>query len=471
MNMKTIKICGSCGKPLTPDTLLGLCPQCMMKAGVSPTTGEKYPALAAPLPGTTFGGYRIIRLLGEGGMGAAYEAEDLENGRRVALKVLRHAPESPTARQRFLREGRLAASVNHPNTVYIFGSEEIEGAPVITMEYVSGGTLSERVKRQGPMPVNEAVDAILQIIAGLEAAGDKGVLHRDVKPSNCFVEADGTVKVGDFGLSISTLARDQTALTMAGSIMGTPEYASPEQLRGDELDTRSDIYSVGVTLYFLLAGKTPFHAESMVALIATVLDKPAPPPRSIRREIPKGVEQIVLRCLAKQPQQRFKNYEQLRAALLPFCSTAPTPATLGMRAVAGIIEMVFWSSLLGFYFPKVAANPYGIDANIFYAISTLYYAVLEGFWGVSLGKWICRLRVIGPDRDFPGFARALARALLFWIVPFLPQLFLGWMGKAEEFGPDHPWLTVAFSSSGFLIVLLCLSPRGGATASLLCMIC
>src|SRR5438309_9278546 len=124
----------------------------------------------------------------------------------MAVKVLTHSLDSPEARRRFLREGRLAASVNHPNTVYVFGTEEINGQPVITMEFVAGGTLQDRVKRQGPLPVNEAVDAILQIVAGLEAAAAAGVLHRDVKPSNCFIEADGTVKVGDFGLSISTLA-------------------------------------------------------------------------------------------------------------------------------------------------------------------------------------------------------------------------------------------------------------------------
>src|SRR6202040_1761289 len=141
---------------------------------------------------------------------------------------------------------------------------------------------------------------------------------------------DGTVKVGDFGLSVSTLARDQTNLTVTGAIMGTPAYASPEQLRGDELDVRSDIYSVGVTLYYLLTGKTPFQVENVVNLIATVLEKPAPSPRSIRPEIPDHVSQIVLRCLAKQPSQRFKDYEQLRDSLLPFSSTSPTPATVGL---------------------------------------------------------------------------------------------------------------------------------------------
>jgi serine/threonine protein kinase len=280
--------------------------------------------------GQTFGEYRIVRLLGKGGMGAVYEAEQLDAGRRVALKVLSYAPESTAARQRFLREGRLAAAVNHPNSVYVFGTEDIDGAPVITMEYVSGGTLAEALKRDGPMPPGKAVDAILQVIAGLEGAAGYGVLHRDIKPSNCFIEDDGTIKVGDFGLSISTLARDDLRLTVSGVMMGTPAFASPEQLRGDELDVRSDIYSVGVTLFQLLTGRTPFHADNVVALVATVLEKPADSPKKLAPKIPDGLAAVVLRCLAKQPARRFRDYDALRQALQPYSSTAPTPATLGL---------------------------------------------------------------------------------------------------------------------------------------------
>ena len=141
--------------------------------------------------GQEFGTYRVERLLGKGGMGEVYEAEDLESGRHVALKVLTHGLGDPGDRTRFLREGRLAASINHPHTVYVYGTDEIEGLPVITMELASGGTLKDRVKEKGPMPPTEAVDAILQVIAGLEAARAAGVLHRDVKPSNCFVDSEG----------------------------------------------------------------------------------------------------------------------------------------------------------------------------------------------------------------------------------------------------------------------------------------
>src|SRR5262249_35714876 len=150
-----------------------------------------------PVPGEDFGGYRILRLLGQGGMGEVYEAEQLATGRRVALKVMNQALASEQDRKRFLREGRLPAGIRHPNVVYIYGSDEIGGSPVIAMELVASGTLKDRIK-SGPMPPTEAVDAALQIIAGLEAAQSTGVLHRDIKPANCFVSADGTLKIGDF---------------------------------------------------------------------------------------------------------------------------------------------------------------------------------------------------------------------------------------------------------------------------------
>jgi serine/threonine protein kinase len=198
-----------------------------------------------------FGDYRLLGLLGRGGMGTVYEAEQLNTGRRVALKMLGQQLDSPEMRRRFLREGRLAAGVNHPNSLYVFGSEEIEDLPVITMEIAGSGTLKDKLKQQGRYPVPEAVDAILDVVSGLESACAHGVLHRDIKPSNCFVCPDGSVKVGDFGLSVSTLARADTFVTAHGKIMGTPAYAAPEQLRGDTLDLRADIYSVGATLFSL----------------------------------------------------------------------------------------------------------------------------------------------------------------------------------------------------------------------------
>lgn len=463
--------CPTCGGALPADTPEGRCPRCMLRLALG-TEGAHDPApspardsrvASSPEAGEQFGHYRILRRLGQGGMGAVFEAEDLDNGRRVAMKVLSHALDSPDARQRFFREGRLAAAINHPNSVYVFGTEEIGGTPVISMELVPGGTLQQRVSERGPLPVAEAVDAVLQAIAGLEAAQQVGVLHRDIKPSNCFVDAGGQIKVGDFGLSISTAVRTESNLTVEGAYLGTPAFSAPEQLRGDVLTVRSDIYSVGVTLYYLLTGKMPFEAEHTVQLLATVLEKPAESPARHRAGLPRRLCQAVLRCLEKNPDARFQDYAVLRAALWPYASTAPTPATVGLRFLAGLLDLgasSFISGAIGMVVVALSglqwvAGPQGktervfnlIDLNLslgfsyqhtepsgmasrlgLYILGALlmmaYYAMPEGLAGASLGKWICGLRVMGPDRNVPGLARAFARAALFYGAPYLVVLVM-----------------------------------------------
>jgi uncharacterized RDD family membrane protein YckC len=436
------KTCAECGAELAGDAVRGLCPRCLLQAGLGSQTDPNATVAAGgpgrrrtlPEPGEQFGPYRIVRLLGRGGMGVVYEAEERETGRRVALKVLGRQFDSPSDRARFLREGRLAASINHPNSVYVYGTEEIDGTPTIAMELVSGGTLQERVKNHGPLPVPAAVEAVLDIIAGLEAAQAIGILHRDIKPGNCFEDARGTIKIGDFGLSISTAARAETNITAEGTMVGTPAFCSPEQLRGEELSTRSDMYSVGATLFYLLTGRVPFAGHNLVQLTANVLEKPAPSPRDFRREIPKGLAVAVQRCLAKQPAERFKRYDDLRRALAPYSSTAPTPATLSLRFLAGVLDMLV-TGLAG----MLTAGLWFGDAGAFFTIMgrsaeerllwmlgstleiVLYYAVFEGLWGASAGKALCRLRVVGPDKNPPGFLRAFLRALLFLALPALPS--------------------------------------------------
>lgn len=441
--MKTAKNCPQCGTRLPDDAPEELCPRCLVQAGLpSRSTGEatlvahqpSHPPRALPQPGQQFGGYRIVRELGRGGMGAVYEAEHLESGRRVALKVLSHQLDSPEARARFLREGRLAASINHPNSVYVFGTEEIEGTPAIAMELIAGGTLQERVQAQGALSVGLAVDAILQVIAGLEAAQAVGILHRDVKPANCFLDAEGTVKIGDFGLSISAAARGDTHLTVQGTFLGTPAFCSPEQLRGEELNLRSDMYSVGVTLFYLLTGRTPFDAKNMVQLLSNVLEQPAPSPRTFRPQLAPGLAKAILRCLEKQPGERFRTYDELRQALAPFSSAAPVPAPLALRFGAGVLDTFLLSAIgatvgltslqfgLGSFTemgPQSSSRFLPLVAGAF-GVMLLYYALLEGWWGASVGKALCRLRVVGAERHPPGVPRSLARALIYLVLPPLP---------------------------------------------------
>lgn len=468
--------CPVCGSPLPPRVPPSRCPHCLLRQGL-PTdeagalgdtvvAADLTRARALPEPGAIFGHYRIDRLLGEGGMGAVFEAEDSESGRRVALKVLARRIDSPEARRRFFREGRLAAAVNHPNSVYVFGTEEIAGIPVIAMELVAGGTLQERVFRHGPMPVAEAVDSVLQIIAGLESAQRAGILHRDIKPSNCFVEADGTIKIGDFGLSISTFARTEPVITAAGAFLGTPAFSSPEQLRGDELTVRSDIYSVGVTLYYLLTGHHPFEAHNMVRLLATVLERPAESPAKRRLGLPSGLCRAVLRCLEKDPDKRFRNYDELRNALLPYASTAPTPAMLGFRFLAYCLDglLLAWVNLRIMDGVHAAANALtvsqtpgvllGILCNT--VLVALYFGLLEGLTGASVGKAICRLRVARLDRTVPGVPRAMLRALVLTF-PGQAVWLLGWfLTRAWMSGPSPDgWMTaISLVSIGMTPLML-----------------
>ncbi|MDB6031796.1 MAG: pknH 2, partial [Verrucomicrobiales bacterium] len=416
-----------------------------------------------PIPGQTFGQYRIIRLLGKGGMGEVYEAEHMETGRRLALKVMNHALASDQDRKRFLREGRLAASVSHPNVVYIYGSEEIGSVPVIAMELVSDGTLKDLLKRKGPLPVSEAVEAILQMVAGLEAAQNVGVLHRDIKPANCFVAADSAVKVGDFGLSVSTLARGESLLTASGAVLGTPAYASPEQLRGEDLDVRSDVYSVGATMYHLLTDRTPFAAVDFVKLITEVLDKQPEAPSAIRQDIPDELSRVMLRCLAKDRKARFQTYDELRNALLPFAARETEAAAPARRFFASIVdELVAYGPSLMFlvYWSFDPLDKLSRERTLsavltwlpFYLWYLAYYSVSEGLWGAAIGKHLLGLRVVDLQNRRPGLLKALLRTAVF-MVPFTAPNFvlmalmpLGQMqaalGRGDILVTDWLWLVL-----------------------------
>ena len=481
-NSTAPKKCVGCGADLPPGSAQALCPKCLLKlametqpaAGPSGTIVLPSPARTRglPQPGEKLGHYAVIRLLGAGGMGAVYEAEDLENGRRVALKVLNQGLDSPEARARFFREGRLAASINHPNSVYVFGTEEIAGTPIITMELVSGGTLQDRVRSRGPLPVGEAVDSVLQIIDGLEAAQRIGILHRDIKPSNCYTSEDGTVKIGDFGLSISTAVRTEPALTAAGAFLGTPAFCSPEQLRGEELNARSDMYSVGATLYYLLTGRTPFEAKDMVQLLATVLEQRPPSPRKFRASVPQGLAKAVLRCLEKQPGERFKSYADLAQALSPYSSTAPTPATFGLRFLAGgvdlgilfalslIINISAFGSPMAFLDQAMELSPKVLLCIVAWiCLAIFYYAIFEGIWGAAAGKALCRLRVVGEDRNPPGFPRAVLRALVYVLLPFLPYWALFGANPKAYLNASQLVQTLVGFSCYVLIALLFVTAR------------
>jgi hypothetical protein len=275
------------------------------------------------------------------------------------------------------------------------------------MELLSGGTLKDRVSAGGPMPPSAAVTAVLDIIGGLDAAQAAGILHRDIKPSNCFVDADGAVKVGDFGLSISTLTRDVQHELVTAGFEGTPQFAAPEQLRGEPLDVRADIYAVGATLYYLLTGRPPLDAPDVRALISKVGSEKPPSPRVLRREIPRGLAAVVLRCLAKPPAGRPQSYAELADLLRPYGSADEVPSPLGARFTAWIADSMILSITIWLFTTSAwtLGVTLGSATTLFrpsawsWVVPVIYYLVLEGGSGASLGKRLMGLRVTSLADD------------------------------------------------------------------------
>jgi serine/threonine-protein kinase len=259
------------------------------------------------------GRYEVDSLLGRGGMSSVFSGWDRTLGREVAIKVLSpQLVEDGVFVERFDREARAAASLSHRNVVAVFDSGVDEDARFIVMEHVAGRTLAALL-REGPMPVEHALEIAIGVAQALGAAHARGIVHRDVKPGNVMVADNGQVKVLDFGIARALAA---TSLTRASTVIGTAGYLSPEQAEGRAVDARSDLYGLGCLLYEMLTGRPPFVADSAAALVHQhVTRNPEPPSRS-RREVSPGLDAIVLRCLAKDPRERYPRAHALSAALI-----------------------------------------------------------------------------------------------------------------------------------------------------------
>jgi eukaryotic-like serine/threonine-protein kinase len=272
------------------------------------------------------GRYRVERTLGTGGMAVVVLARDGELDRPVAIKLLdEHLARDAAFRERFLREARLAAGLSHPNVVGVFDAGEDDGRPYIVMECVPGETVADVLARRGQLPPAEAVGLALQACAGLEHAHRAGLVHRDVKPQNLLVRDDGTLKIVDFGIA---RALETTRLTQAGTILGTAAYLSPEQAAGDEVTAAADVYSLGVVLYELLTGRTPYTFDNLAELAHRQATEPIEPIREHASDVPRALEDVVMRCLARNPAYRPASAaglaQELRAALQRDAGTAAT---------------------------------------------------------------------------------------------------------------------------------------------------
>jgi hypothetical protein len=304
--------CGAC--QATVDDEARFCAHCGVPAPVAAPPGPGDP-LRTALEGKLQGQYRIVRLLGRGGMGAVYLARDLTLDREVAIKVVKAGPDSGDLVARLRREARLAARLAHPNIVPLHAFGEVGGTPYFVMGYVRGEPLAARLRRDGRLPEEEARRILAQVADALDHAHRQGIVHRDVKPDNVLLEDDGgRPLLTDFGVA-KAMGGAETA-TRAGSVVGTPHYMSPEQASGrEDVDARSDLYALGVLGYAMLAGRLPFEGASAADVLAKHLTQEPAPLRSLVPSVSEATAQVVARCLAKDPAHRWPDARSLRRAL------------------------------------------------------------------------------------------------------------------------------------------------------------
>jgi Tol biopolymer transport system component len=258
--------------------------------------------------GQTISHYRIVEKLGEGGMGVVYKAEDTKLGRTVALKFLAaHLLADPEHKARFLREGKAAAALDHPNIATIHEIDEAEGQTFLSMAYVEGASLDRKIKER-PLKLDEALDIAIQAAQGLQAAHEKSIVHRDIKSANILLTHRNEVKITDFGLA---RFENRTQFTKTGLTLGTPAYMSPEQAMGQAVDRRSDIWSLGVVLYEMVAGRLPFGGEVEHAIVYNILNEEPEPVTALRSSVPRELDQVLSKVLAKDAAKRYQHVDEL----------------------------------------------------------------------------------------------------------------------------------------------------------------
>ncbi|MGA2263007.1 MAG: protein kinase, partial [Acidobacteriota bacterium] len=326
------------------------------------------------------GNYRVLSQIGQGGMGTVYQAEDERLGRKVAIKILnRSLLANQREMERFQSEAKIQANLNHANVVTLYGFEPYKDSYCMIMEYVEGRTLADLIRTIGPLPTHIVVMISKQVLEGLSAAHRQGVIHRDLKSSNIMLTRDGVAKVMDFGIA---KVEGGKSLTASGALVGTVFYMSPEQVRGEPLDARADLYSFGIILFELLTGRVPFKDGSEFSIMINQVQMPPPPPTQLLPDIPSDIENVVLRCLNKRPEDRYQNAGEVLAALEAFqeqeraagrgdlyarktlaqwlCALDPPQAAVSVISAAGVpayaptVEKDTTQSLVGATTPSVA---------------------------------------------------------------------------------------------------------------------
>ncbi|MEL7498712.1 MAG: protein kinase [Planctomycetota bacterium] len=426
--------------------------------------------------GEVIGPYQTTNWLGAGGMGNVWQAVEQKTGRRVALKQLCSAMVNDTdSVKRFHQEAKLAAQISHPHVTFIYGTGNHQGSPYIAMELMPGTTIEDEVEATGSLSVQKAVDYVINIIDGLQAVHAKGMIHRDIKPSNCFIDANSEVKIGDFGLSKSVISENAN-LTKTGTFMGTPSYASPEQIRGQEIDARTDLYSVGATLYFMLTGQTPYRGDA-TSMMAQIIGDPPPSARSENDQVPRDLDLIIRKSLAKSPDDRFPSLKEFRAALLPYASRFESVADVGRRLAAYMIDQSLIqivavvcgvTTILAMTIYQGSTLSEDVQAKFQISITLgvgvvlwLYYSLGEGIFERTVGKWLMGLKLVNYENQKAGFVRAGIRAAIVPCSLGLSMMYGWYQYQTQNFSPTtNPAdfiLSMMFGLAiGFGPVLICM---------------
>ena len=306
------------------------------------------------LVGQYLGRYHVRRALGEGGMAAVYEAYDTRLERSIAIKVIRPEKTSaPDFLARFEREAKALAQLSHPNIVKVLDSGEQNGMPYLVMEYIPGGTLKQRLA--GAMPAPQAARWLAPVARALEYAHAHGIVHRDVKPANILIGEGDHPLLSDFGIARLLEASEGEALTAPGAGIGTPEYMAPEQGTGGKVDGRADVYALGVVFYELVTGRRPYQADTPLAVIYKHAHDPLPAPRQFAPGLPEAAERVLIKALAKRPEDRYPSmgdfaaaleslaagqFARAEAATLDLAGAAPAPRPKSRRAVSVVLLAV-----------------------------------------------------------------------------------------------------------------------------------
>lgn len=365
--------------------------------------------------------FTIEREIGRGGMGVVYVAHDRALDRRVALKVVLPKRGDELALERFFREARAQAKLASPHVVPIHFVGRAGPAAYFAMELVPGEALEAILERGERLDAERGRRLMIEVARGLAAAHAAGFIHRDIKPSNLLLDANGLVKIADFGLA-KPISKVGGSLTGEGVVLGTPMYMAPEQTRGEPVDHRADMYALGCSFFHLIAGTAPYDGANAIELLSKHFTAPVPSMRARVRDVPPALSRVVEKLMQKEPAGRYTTYDELIAALEAAAPGVVEPAGFSIRAAAAAIDLALGAALVGF------TGPIGAGAYLALLVA------LQAFRGQTLGKYLLRIRAEQMSGKALGPWRALARvALAAWLPVLVATVVLATSGRDDLF--------------------------------------